>query len=335
MNFTDKKDKILIQPFNPYNYYDTLENKNKEDILNKYTIALEVGNTNIGSIINIINNNFYPNYKNNNGDTSLHLLIKINNNFLNEDNKLHIFKILINNGADYSIKNNLSQNILHLCFKNNLFKIIDYVYSELEYTRINSNIDINNKNYLNYLLDSDQILLKKNNDFIIKKKKYIYNFNNLKNNNDIFNKLEKNIIKNIIDNKIKEIEIEVKNLEYKENIIDLNNINNLKSEFSKNNINTIFKKFKLNKFTNNDDYKKLYNKIDYPSLKQNIKKIMDILKIPELNNINDYLDNHINDINKNIINDNIKYIYYLDLYKSIFDYIIDSINTIIFYNIKK
>jgi len=108
-------DKKIIIPFNPYNYINITDNNIKEDLLNKYTLALDVGNTNIGNILNIINNlNFNPNYKNNNGDTSLHILIKINNSFLNEYNKLYIFKKLIEKGGDINIRNNYLQNILHL-----------------------------------------------------------------------------------------------------------------------------------------------------------------------------------------------------------------------------
>ncbi len=149
-------DKKINIPFNPYNYTNELFNIRKDDILNKYTLALEVGNTNIGNIINIINNiNYNPNYKNNIGDTSLHILIKINNNILNQYNKLYIFKILIEKGADITIRNNLLQNILHLLLKFKLYDIINYILSNIEYTKIINNNDIFKYNYLNYLLDND------------------------------------------------------------------------------------------------------------------------------------------------------------------------------------
>ena len=72
----------------------------------------------------------------------------------------------------------------------------------------------------------------------------------------------------------------------------------------------------------NDDINKI--KLD----KINIEKFKELN-----NNLKIYIQNDI--ILKKITNNNIIIIYYLDLYKSIFDYIIDSINTIIFYNIKK
>ena len=143
------KDKFnVIIPMNPFIGQGSRHIKNVKEIVDNFKLSLE-GN-NIVDILDKINlPNFNPDYKDENGDPILHLLI--NDRYLPEDNKLFILKYLINEKkADILIKNKKFQNILHLSLKHGLYKIVEYLLSYID--KLNF-YDIDRNNYLNYLID--------------------------------------------------------------------------------------------------------------------------------------------------------------------------------------
>ena len=144
------KDKFNVMiPMNPFTGQGSRYIKNVKEIVDNFKLSLEgVDVVNILDKINLPN--FNPDYKDENGDPILHLLI--NDRYLLEDNKLFILKYLIaEKKADFTIKNRKFQNILHLSLKHGLYKIVDYLLDNY-INRLNC-YDIDGNNYLNYLVD--------------------------------------------------------------------------------------------------------------------------------------------------------------------------------------
>ena len=292
------KDKFNVMiPMNPFTGQGSRYIKNVKEIVDNFKLSLEgVDVVNILDKINLPN--FNPDYKDENGDPILHLLINDRN--LLEDNKLFILKYLIaEKKADFTIKNRKFQNILHLSLKHGLYKIVDYLLINNSYNYINklNCYDIDGNNYLNYLVDviplEDNELKFNNKDNYIDKK---------------YDEEKEKIIIQLI---------EIYNNEYK--LIDNQKVTNIKKIIEIINDNFIYVKQGDNYLTEDRIFFKdpLFNY----SIKLDVFNTKIIEKIKENNNVEIFLNTDIYKNNNDLV-DNNDY----NKYKSNIQNIINEIN---------
>ena len=285
INFQDKNiDKLNITPLQQTIYYPIVNNpfanlnKNiiteKNNNLQKLKNLLNSGDQAIGQIINLFNNSnednnqysplkktnkFSINFKDDEGNSPIHLIINLDYYIMNEENRLFLIDYLILLGADVNIKNNLLQTPLLLAVIKLYKTIVELLIKKEAY---NSN-DITGQNVFHYLLINNRYQLKED----------IFNIDNSNNINAL--QLEQNYYTkyyNIFSKNIKVGEQEIKHLDTLINNIDISfyDDKNIISILSGDIVdNTNFVDTRIKSFLNK--YKNIFikNKIDFNKIFDN------------------------------------------------------------------